>query len=386
MFRIALQMLVGDKSRYIGILMGIAFSCLVISQQSSIFCGIMLRTIGFLTDTSLPDIWVMDPKVQYIDDLKPMQDTQLLRVRGVEGVEWAVPLYRGLLRARLGNGNFQSSIVVGLDDATLIGAPPIMEAGKLEDLRQADGVIVDKYGAEGKLAAPSKVEGGKGTPLGIGDLLEINDQSARVVGIAKTSRTFQAQPVIYTTYTRARGFAPKERKLMSFVLVKAKPGLDVAEVASQITERTGLAALTSDDFKKKTFFYFLKYTGIPINFGIAVLLGLIVGTAIAGQTFYNFTLDNLRYLGALKAMGASNWLLLGMIVLQALVVGLIGYGLGIGLASLFYYLSLKSELAFFMPWQLPLIVGGLVILICVIAAAISVVKVMRLEPAAVFRS
>ena len=59
-------------------------------------------------DTGLPDIWVMDSKVQFIDDLKPMQDTQILRVRGIEGVEWAVPLYKGLLKARLADGSFQT--------------------------------------------------------------------------------------------------------------------------------------------------------------------------------------------------------------------------------------------------------------------------------------
>src|SRR4029078_2694000 len=83
----------------------------------------MTRTYSFITDSGLADIWVMDPKVQFVDDIKPLQDTPLLRVRGIEGVEWAVPLYKGILKARLDNGNFQACNVVGLDDATLIGGP-----------------------------------------------------------------------------------------------------------------------------------------------------------------------------------------------------------------------------------------------------------------------
>src|SRR5262249_27834886 len=150
------------------------------------------------------------------------------------------------------------------------------------------------------LAKPSPVPGGKPIPLQIGDTLELNDHRAIVVGLAKVSRTFQSQPVVYTTYSRATTFAPRERKLLSFILVKAQPGASPHVLADRIQQATGLAAYTADDFKRLTVAYFLKYTGIPINFGIAVTLGFLVGTAIAGQTFYNFTLDNLRHFGALK--------------------------------------------------------------------------------------
>src|SRR3954466_10492453 len=104
---VAIKMLVGDRAKYLGIIMGLTFASLLITQQLAIFVGLMSRTYGAITDLGLPDIWVMDPKVQFIDDIKPMQDTTLLRVRGIEGVQWAVPLYKGLLTARLSNGTFQ---------------------------------------------------------------------------------------------------------------------------------------------------------------------------------------------------------------------------------------------------------------------------------------
>lgn len=135
-----------------------------------------------------------------------------------------------------------------------------------------------------------------------------------------------------------------------------------------------------------TYDYFMENTGIPINFGIAVVLGFIVGTAIAGQTFYQFTHDNERYFGALKAMGATNFMLLKMILLQAMVVGVVGYGLGVGAASLIGYLSSNSELSFLMPPNLLLFTSVAVLVICLFSALISIVKVMRLEPAIVFKS
>ena len=385
MNRIAIKMLVGDRAKYLGIVMGITFASLLITQQSAIFVGLMTRTYSAITDLRLPDVWVMDPKVQFIDDIKPMQSTKLLNVRGVEGVEWAMPLYKGLLKARLDNGNFQTVNVIGLDDATLIGGPPAMVEGRLADLRRNEGVIVDAVGAADKLAKPPREPGGPRVPLAVGDTLEINDRRATVVGISSNSRTFQSQPIVSTTYSRALGYAPPERRLLSFVLVKAKPGQDLKELTERITRVTGLAAYTREDFEKLTVNYFMKYTGIPINFGIAVVLGFIVGTAIAGQTFYNFTLDNLRQFGALKAMGAQNGTLLKMILLQAVTVGLIGYGLGVGLASLIGYVSRGSELAFRMPWQLLAVSGTAVAIITTFTALLSIWKVVRLEPAIVFK-
>lgn len=386
MNHIALKMLVGDKGKYLGIVMGLTFASLIMTQQPAIFLGIMARTFSFISDVGLPDIWVMDAKVQFVDDIKPMQDTELYRVRGISGVQWAMPMYKGLLKARLADGTFQTCVVVGLDDATLIGGPPIMLEGSIEDLRRSDGVIVDVDGAKDKLAKISRTPGGKPVPLSVGDSLELNDRRAIVVGIAKVTRTFQAQPVVYTTYSRARSYAPRERKLLSFILVKAKQGQDLPELTRRIRESTGLAAYTRAEFIDLTYKYFLKNTGIPINFGISVLLGFIVGAAIAGQTFYNFTLDNLRQFGVLKAMGASNWVLLRMILLQAILVGSIGYGLGVGLTALFGYSMRDTILAFKFPWQLLIFSGAGVSLICVSAAIISILKVIRLEPAIVFKS
>jgi putative ABC transport system permease protein len=325
----------------------------------------------------------MDSKVQFIDDVKPLQEMQLFRVRGVAGIEWAVPLYKGLLKARLANGTFQTAIVIGLDDASLIGGPATMVAGQLADLRRSDGIIVDTIAAGDKLAR--HLPDGTRVPLQLGDMVELNDHRAVVVGLCAVSRTFQSQPVVYTTYSRATTFAPRERKRLSFVLVKAQPGEDVAVLSQRIQRQTGLAAYPRDAFAQLTVQYFMKYTGIPINFGVAVALGFIVGTAIAGQTFYSFTLDNLRHFGALKAMGTPNRTLLQMIVLQALLVGSIGYGLGVGLASLFGYMLRHTELAFHMSWHLLWLSAAAVMLICMGSALVSMRKVMRLEPAIVFR-
>ena len=386
MYLYAIKMLIGDRIKYIGLVVALGFASFIISQQGAIFVGIMKRTFSYITDTSQPDIWVMDPTVQYIDDLKGMKETVLYRVRSIEGIDWAVPLYKGTIQARLQNGKFQTCIFLGIDDATLIGGPPSMIKGNMSDLRFPDAIFVNQVGAESKLASPGKHPGDPDIPLEIGDVMELNDRRAYVAGICDTSRTFQSQPVIYTTYNNATSIAPLVRDVLTFVLVKAKPGTDVEKLAQRINQVTGYAAYTTWGFQKLTMLYYAKYTGIVVNFGVAIILGFIIGVAIAGQTFFNFTLDNLAYLGTFKAMGAPNSLLVKMVILQSLMVTMIGWGIGIGAAAIFGYAFRHTELSFNLPWWLYLVSCFSLLIICLVSAMFSVVKVARLDPAIVFKS
>ena len=370
-------MLTGNRAKFMGIVLGVTFAALLIAQQASIFCGLMLMTTSQIRDIQGAQIWVMDKNVQFIDDIKPMSEVELFRVRGVTGIEWAVRLYKGLSRARLDDGTFQQIILLGLDDASMVGAPAEMILGNIADLRRPDSIIMDEAGFE---------QLWPGEPLAIGKIFEMNDRRAQIVGICKARPTFQTFPVVYTRYTQATTFAPPERKMMSFVLANPQPGITSAEACRRITEQTGLQAMTSDEFAWKTIDYYMLKTGIPINFGITVLLGFIVGTAIAGQTFYLFTIENLKQFGALKAMGAGNLKLLEMITLQAAVVAFMGYAFGVGLAALFGHLtSGSSRLAYYMPWEVLWGTGIAVLLISILSSLLCIRRVMVLEPAIVFQ-
>src|SRR5262245_57784573 len=135
---IALKMLTGDRNKFFGIVFGVMFASLLIAHQISIFVGIMARTTSQIKDVQEPDLWVMDSKVRYVDEMPPLRATDLYRVRGVAGVDWAVPLYKGTARARQDDGNFRQVILLGLDDTTLIGAPRELVLGSLADLRRPD--------------------------------------------------------------------------------------------------------------------------------------------------------------------------------------------------------------------------------------------------------
>ncbi len=377
MIWIAWKMLIGNRAKYLGIVFGVAFAALLIAQQSSIFCGLMALTVSQILDVEGAGVWVMDPNVKYVDDVKPMADTHLYRVRGVPGVEWAVRLYKGIARARLEGGSYEQMILLGLDDATFIGAPLNMIEGSIDDLRAPDAVIVDVVGY--RKLWPDE-------PFQRGRIIEMNDRRAVIVGLARTRKTFQSFPVVYTRYSQAVRFAPPERKVLSFVLAEPAPGIAAAELAGRIRSQTGLQALSRDAFLDKTIRYYLLNTGIPVNFGITVGLGFLVGTAIAGQTFYLFIVENLRQFGALKAMGTGNGTILLMVLAQALHVGLVGLGVGVGLAALFGWSTRSfSKLSFYMPWQVLVITGVAVFLIVLLASLLSIRRVFIVDPAIVFR-
>ena len=377
MLRIALLMLFRDRAKYVMLVGGLTFCSLLMTQQTSVFCGIMLWTTATVRNIDAK-VWVFDAKVEQVNEVIPLREIEVTRVRSVPGVEWAVPLYLGIEQARLSDGSFQNVQLTGLDTATFVGRPMEILKGRIEDLRLPDAVIIDQVGVEKYRK--------KGIHIDIGTSFEINDKRAEVVAICHENRSFLAQPYVFTTYDRALQFAKPQRKMLSCVLVEPKPGISPQDLAERISRVPGLHAFARDDLFWTTVRWYIRNTGIPISFGTVVIMGMIVGIAIAGQTFYLFILDNLRYLAALKAMGARMPILTAMVFLQSFSVGIVGFGIGVGLTTLFGLKVLKLETPpFFMPWQVPVAVAGIIMLICCFSALVGLRQIAKLEPAVVFK-
>lgn len=221
----------------------------------------------------------------------------------------------------------------------------------------------------------------------IGERLELNDQRAVIRGIADAIPGFTSQVTLYTKYSQALRYVPGTRNRLSFVLVGAAPGLDHQQLVARIEAETGLRARTRDQFAQDGIDFIIENTGIPINFGITVALGFVVGVAIVGLTFSLFIRDNIKQFGALKAIGVANGTIRRMVTAQAALVGLIGYGLGV-LATVVFIWSFSTEPSFkgfYIPWQIPLISLAAVVLILALTGWIALRRVLKTEPAAVFR-
>src|SRR5262245_32216121 len=261
---IALRMLTGDRSKYLGLVFGVTFATLLMTQQVSIFMGILTRTGNQILEVRDADIWVMDNRVRYLDEAPGLQDNDLMRVRGVPGVAWAVRTYKGTMRARLQSGNTRNVRLTGLDDETLVGAPQEMLVGSVEDLKRPDAVLIDSSGYE--------YMWGK-EPYQIGRTFQLNDRRAVVVGVCKVAQPFFSDPILYARYSQAARYVPRERSLMNFILVKSADNVNALELCGRIEKQTGRMALTQQQFFWKTVNYFLGSTGIPVNFGITIALG-----------------------------------------------------------------------------------------------------------------
>ncbi|MDB6003045.1 MAG: putative transport system permease protein [Prosthecobacter sp.] len=396
MLRLALKMLFGDTAKYLMLVAGIAVATFLMAQQTAVFCGLMNWTKSTLKNVPAP-IWVVEEKVEQVNETNPLLDTDVARVRSVSSVAWAAPIYAGMQRVRLENGNFKMIQLIGIDANTLAGAPAKMLQGDLMKLRLPHSVIIDDLGV-------TRLARKRGDKVKVGDVFEINDQEARVVGIADAATSFTGGPYVWTTYERALQYVPAQRKMLQAVICAPREGVSLDQAVADIHRETGLKAFVNreanfgefwaqradsktDNFNISTVWWYVKNTGIPISFGTTAIIGLLVGMAVSCQTFYSFVLENMRHLGALKAMGAANGTLCLMLITQAFTVGIIGYGIGLLGTSGFAMGALKNEQPpFYMPEFVPFVVLGVVLGICSLAALLGIWRVSKLEPAMVFRS
>ena len=375
---VALRMLIGDRAKYVALIFSIAFASFLISQQASIFAGLMDRTTSQVKDVVDADIWVMDRETQYADEVRAFSDDKLYVVRGVPGIEWAVRLFKGNTTIRSEEGKFRQAILMGLDDATLVGAPRTMLLGNLDDLKRPDAIVIDRAGYE--FFFP-------GQPLQLGRTMEMNDHRAFIAGICEASPPFATFPVVFTRYSQAVNYVGRVRNQLGFILAKPASGVSVQEACQRIEQTTGLRAMTGLAFRWQIIGYYLRNTGIPVNFGITIMVAFVVGSVVAGQTFYIFTLENLKQFGALKAIGVTNRRLVGMILLQALVVAAIGFAFGMALSATFFEVTIHrlATRGIIMLWPTMAGTGVVIFTIVVLASLLSIRKVLVLEPAIVFR-
>jgi putative ABC transport system permease protein len=374
LFAIAYKLLVNDRAKFNSLLIGITFAVFLMVQMTSMFAGVLQRSSATVTNIGA-SMWVMDPAVQTVASAIPLPDYVTDAVRSMDGVKFAVPLYSGGALVKLANGTYQAVNIIGLDDTSLFGRPPL-EQGKIEDIYAENGFIVVHDAEFSKLGSPK-----------IGTTFEINDNRAAVVGIAKVaSNGLFGVPTLYTTYNRAIQYIPSTRFTTAYVLVEPKSTADIARIKAQVA-KLGYLALTKAEFDDRIVKFYEFQTGVGINIGLMTIISFVVGLSISGQTFYTFILENLDKFGALKAIGAKGRELVYMIMFQAFFTALAGYGLGVGGSSLLIwvarmrmpdYAAVVTYLNLALAFVMVLIIAG-------VSSYIGVRRVLKIEPFEVFR-
>lgn len=374
LFRIAFKLLVNDRSKFTALLVGITFAVFLMVMMMSMFSGILSRSCAPVYNIGAK-VWVMDPAVNNTVSSIPMPDYVLSSARSIKGVSYAVPLYYGGAQVKLRNGTYQSVTVIGLDDTTLFGRPELIE-GRIEDIFAENGFLVVKDAEYSKLGSPP-----------IGSELEINDNRASVVGIAKVASSgLFGVPTLYTTFSRAITYIPTTRFTTSFVLIEPRSTGDIPGIQREIA-KLGYEALTRQQFVDKITAFYTYKTGMGTNILLMTSISFLVGLSISGQTFYTFILENLEKFGAMKAIGAKGRELVTMILFQAFFTSLTGYGLGVGAASSFMLL-MRMRMPDYAA-QLTFSILGFALLMVTIIAGVSsyigVRKVLQIQPFDIFR-
>jgi putative ABC transport system permease protein len=376
---IALKMLVGDRVKYLGLILGVAFSALLMAQQASIFVGVLRLSAYLVRANPGIDVWVARPGLGATEIAEQMPEGWLSRVRGTEGVEWAVPMYRGAAVARGSDGNLYNLGIIGLDDASMIGAPGDMISGTIEDLKRPDTAVADVATFRrlfGEMAVTERPR------------IEIGNKEIEVVGVCRAVKTITGGDVIYTRRSVAVRIAQEPNNTVTFAMVRVKPGVPAETVARRIEAGAGLRAFTRDEFTANIVQWTIDNTGIVQVLGSVILLGMVIGVLVVGQTFYLFAYENQRYFAALKAMGAADGTIVWMLCVQAMVVTSIGYGLGLGGATIILRLGdtdLSPMRGLTLEWSVAAGVGVLMPVLVLGTALLGARKVLKAEPGIVFR-
>jgi putative ABC transport system permease protein len=378
MIALGLQLLQHDRAKFIAMIMAVAMASFLMQNQASILSAFLGMSGSQIRDVREADLWVMEPDTECFDQVKPMRDTALQVVRGVTGVEWAVPFQKVDTNARTDDGRLRTITVLGVDGANRIGEPK-MKVGTASSIYEKNGAVVDPGGWE--LIFPDQKE------FVPGRRVRVHDQWLNIKGISDASPPFTGFPVIHVSSQLAMQLNKMEPRTTSFVVGRASPGQDVEEVAKRVEQQTGWRAYSRRGFEQQSYVFY-ESQGVPMIFYITIFIGLTVGMAFTAQTFLMFIKENAKGITTLKVLGVTHTQLAGMLIVQAVLVMILGLAFGTGLAALMTNLS--RSIAFlrglYIPWQVTALTSVFMLCITLTAAAFGFRRVTKLQAADVFRS
>ena len=358
--------------------LGVVFAVVLVTVEVGMLLG-LVRNASLLIDQSNADLWVSTVDVKTFDFATPFDKRKSYRIQAIPGVERVEEYNVSYSVWKLPGGGNANCQVIAIDERGGLAAPLNLLEGSLEALHNQDAIIIDN-GERAKLGNPR-----------IGDIVEVFEHRAKVVGFTNGMRSFTTTPYVFTSLNRGERYgwltAGNGTKMSVYFLVKVKPGFDREEVRSAIVGAVpDIEVHTREGFSWRTRSYWLIETGMGLGFLAAALLGLMVGGVIVSQTLYAMTVEKLPEFGVLKALGANMFEMSRIVLDQGLICGaaglLIGFSVSFALATAAGAAGTSVEL----PALLLALVAVLTVALCAGAAVVSILRLRRVEPGMVFRT
>jgi putative ABC transport system permease protein len=372
---IARKNLFHDRIRFLVALAGIQFAVVLITIQLGVFLK-FLTNASVLIDHTEADLWVTARHLENFDYGRPFSEKKLYQAREVPGVRWAQKYLLAWGYWKTPTGSQETVQMIGFDPETLVGAPWDVREGDLQDVKYFNSVFIDE------------AESNRLGDLPLGGETEINNRRVRVAGLTRGAKAFTQVPYIFTSFKNVVNLSAYMVKgNTTYVLVKVKPGYSVEDVQHSLaTTLKDVDVYTSRQFSNRTRSYWMVNTGAGVALLVAALMGLAIGTIIVGNTIYASTTEHLKEFGTLKAIGASNWDLYKIIIEQAVLNSLIGYGTGMVVTYVVIQVMKMGKLEVLLPWPILIVVYVITLLMCLGASSLSIYRVTRIDPALVFKS
>jgi putative ABC transport system permease protein len=370
--KLAYRNLFHDRLSLAVTLIGIVFSVVLVAVQCGLYIG-SERMIAAMLDQSDGDLWVVPFGTKSFDDPSLLIGHEKYAVLSTPGVANAEELVVGFAAWRKPKGGTTAVLLVGSDHKN----------GTLKPWNVVEGSVAE-------LAAPSSVAADDTyfVDLGVdqhGDSAEVNNSRVRIGAVTHGIRSFTTLPYVFTSLQDARILLGAGGNQASYTLVRLNDGADLEAVRSDLQARLkDREVLTQAEFRKRSVDYWLFQTGAGAALIAGAALGMIVGVVIVAQTLYSSTKDHLNEFATLRALGASAGYIHKVILIQALMSAVLGYGVGMILSMLVIWASTDTTLLIVMTPGLALLLFALTIGMCVIAAISAIFKVTRIDPAGVF--
>ncbi|HSN30729.1 MAG TPA: ABC transporter permease [Kofleriaceae bacterium] len=374
MWSLARKLLLHDRLRFAVAIAGVSVSVMLVLVQVGLYFGFM-DTASSLIDASSADLWVGKAGNESFEFASPFDERTFYKVASIPGVEHAERVLMNFAQFKLADGGDLGVQIVGIETTGQpLLAPWHVIAGDVRRLGEPGAIVVDR-------TEYSKLEIDH-----VGHTAEVSGVRAEVVAMTKGIRSFTTSPIVFTDLRTARSYMPTlGTDAVTYVLVKVKPGVSPLWVKAQIDQLPHLAAYTTHEMSERTRKYWSSRTGVGAGFFTTAVLGVIVGFVVVGQILYSGTLQYIREYGTLKAMGARNSMVVRVILAQAMISAALGFVVGGVLAFGMQAAMAKANLSVALFPSLYGVTLVVTIAMCSFAALLSIVKVLRLDPASVFK-